>query len=131
MPGANLTWFGRNGQAGVTWYYLSGPLDGPLYQAGGKLSADFRYNLKGVDCFGEYAYDFIGGCGAWIGGTSIPVGGEEVQCRIQGLSFRLCPGILRRGACLVRQCRREGTGVGAGEIFGVSYRRYRIALRQG
>ena len=76
MPGANLTWFGRNGQAGVTWYYLSGPLDGPLYQAGGKLSADFRYNLKGVDCFGEYAYDFIGGCSAWIGGTSIPVGGE-------------------------------------------------------
>ncbi len=32
--------------------------------------------MKGVDCFGEYAYDFIGGCGAWIGGTSIPVGGE-------------------------------------------------------
>lgn len=66
MPGANLTWLGRNGQVGMTGYYASGY----------RLSADFRYNRKGIDLFGEYAYDFNGGNAAWIFGTSVPLGGD-------------------------------------------------------
>ena len=66
IPGANLTWLGRDGQVGLTGYHASGY----------RLSADFRFNRKGIDLFGEYAYDFKGGSAAWIFGTSVPLGGD-------------------------------------------------------
>ena len=66
MPGANLTWLGRNGQLGLSGYYSEGC----------RLSADFRYNHRGIDLFGEYAFDMAAGRGAWICGTSVPLGSD-------------------------------------------------------
>ena len=68
MPGTNLTWFGRNGQVGITGYYR--------YRGGGRISADFRFNRKGLDFFGEYAYDFKLGLSAWVAGASCPIGND-------------------------------------------------------
>ncbi len=66
MPGANLTWLGRNGQLGLSGYYSEGV----------RLSADFRYNRRGIDLFGEYAFDLATGTGAWMCGTSAPLGND-------------------------------------------------------
>lgn len=61
LPALNASWFGKNGQAGVT---LAG---------NGKASADFRWTVKGADLFGEAAYDFPGRAAAVVTGAIIPL----------------------------------------------------------
>ena len=60
-PGANLTWYSRYGQTGLTatWEVVS---------------VDSRYCLKGVDIFGELAYDFHNKSPAGVAGTLVPLG---------------------------------------------------------
>ena len=64
LPGASAGWFGRNGQVSITGYGS---------KAGGKLSSDFRWNWKGVDYFGEAAYDCSDGALGMVAGTSVPI----------------------------------------------------------
>ena len=69
MPGACLGWFGRNGEASVSAWCreVGGVRDG-------KVSADFRWNRKGVDWFGESALDLAGKGVAAVLGWSFPFG---------------------------------------------------------
>ena len=76
MAGGNVTWYGPLAQAGVTGYYESGPLGGPWYQQGGKVSADFRSSVRGTDLFGEYAFDFVNKALAAVSGAIVPLGGD-------------------------------------------------------
>ena len=76
MTGANLTYFARDGQFSLTGECLSDPLADGLRIRGGKLSGDFRWSRRGVDYFGEAAYDFAGDCLALILGSVIPLGGD-------------------------------------------------------
>ncbi|MCQ2119265.1 MAG: helix-hairpin-helix domain-containing protein [Bacteroidales bacterium] len=80
LPAANLSWFGRNGQVGVTGMWLSNPFGketgGLKYQAGGKVSLDSRWSVRGTDIFGEVAADCYSRCAAFVGGVVLPVGDE-------------------------------------------------------
>lgn len=73
LPGMNLSWYGRNGQIGVTSYgrFVAG---GAL--PSGKVSADFRYSRRGIDSFGECAWDFVHAAVAAVAGASLPAGGD-------------------------------------------------------
>lgn len=55
MPALNVTWLGRNGQAGITG-------------TDRKASVDFRWTAGGSDIFGECAYDIRHGCLAGVAG---------------------------------------------------------------
>jgi hypothetical protein len=55
MPALNVTWLGRNGQAGITG-------------TDRKASVDFRWTAKGSDIFGECAYDIRHGSLAGVAG---------------------------------------------------------------
>lgn len=65
MPGVIAGWLGKNGQMSFSaWRGV----------ASGKFSGDFRYNLFGVDMFGETSYDVLSGTIAAVAGTSILIG---------------------------------------------------------
>ena len=67
LPGANACWYGRSGQVSLTAFG-----DG----RSGKVSADFRWNRKGCDYFGETALDLGSGRMAAVAGTVLPLGGD-------------------------------------------------------
>ena len=70
MPGGSLGWYGRNGQVSLTGYLETGQ-EG----RGVKVSADFRFNRKGKDGFGEVAMDLSTGSVAAVTGLVLPLGG--------------------------------------------------------
>ena len=76
LVGTNLTYYARNGQFSLTGGCLSDPLTDGCRLSGGKLSGDFRWSWRGVDYFGETAWDFAGGCLGFIFGSVIPLGGD-------------------------------------------------------
>lgn len=56
MPGVNLSWYGMNGQASVS-FFARKPLEkGKTYDLM-KVSADYRYCFRGIDLFSEVAAD--------------------------------------------------------------------------
>ena len=61
--GGNATWFGRKGQVGLTAFSSDGVR---------KVSADGRFCLRGIDLFGEAAWD--GKVPAFLAGAVFPVG---------------------------------------------------------
>lgn len=65
MPGVVLGWLGKNGQVSFSAWKGS---------TSGKISGDFRYNLFGVDMFGETSYDVSSRTTAAVMGTSILIG---------------------------------------------------------
>lgn len=65
MPGASLGWLGKNGQVALSAWRGAGS---------GKVSGDFRYNLFGIDLFGETAYDAKSETLAAVVGTSVLLG---------------------------------------------------------
>ena len=65
MPGVVLGWLGKNGQVSFSAWKGS---------TSGKISGDFRYNLFGVDLFGETSYDVSSRTTAAVMGTSILIG---------------------------------------------------------
>ena len=67
LGGANLGYFGRNGQISVTAFGERG---------GGAVSTDFRFNHKGVDSFGEVAFDLASGKVAAVAGSVMPLGDD-------------------------------------------------------
>lgn len=76
MTGANITRYSRNGQFSLTGYSKTGPMNMSLRPQAGKLSGDFRYSWRGVDYFGEAAWDFAGNGPGAVLGAVFPLGGE-------------------------------------------------------
>lgn len=74
MAGANIARFTRNGQFSVTGYCKTEPKGFFLKPESGMLSGDFRYSWRGVDCFGEAAWDFAGRSPGLVIGTVFPLG---------------------------------------------------------
>lgn len=77
LPACNITWSGRNGQAGVTHYAeFSGILSGGV-KAGipdMKTSVDGSWCIRGTDIFAEAAFDWVSMRIAALAGTSFPAG---------------------------------------------------------
>lgn len=76
MTGANVTRYSRNGQFSITGYCLTGPMNMSAEPQGGKLSGDFRYSWRGVDYFGELAWDFAGESPGAVLSVVFPLGGD-------------------------------------------------------
>ena len=74
LPGGNLAWYGRNGQISFTGFGRRSVSGRRLLT--GKVSLDARYNFKGIDFFGEGAWDFAGDTGAGVAGISFPAWNE-------------------------------------------------------
>ena len=65
LAGVNAGYFGKDGQASFTAFGGSG---------GEIISADFRYNKKGVDCFGEVVLECLDRSIGAVAGTVVPLG---------------------------------------------------------
>lgn len=76
MAGSNLAYYLRHGQFSVTGCCLTNSLNDRAEIRSGKLSCDFRWSWKGVDYFGEAAWDFADRCPGFVLGTIVPLGGE-------------------------------------------------------
>lgn len=76
MTGANVTRYSRNGQFSLTGYCLTEPMNMSVRPQAGKLSGDFRYSRRGVDYFGEVAWDFAGKSPGAVFGTVFPLGND-------------------------------------------------------
>ena len=76
MTGANITLHSRNGQLSLTGYCQTEPMNMPVRPKTGKLSGDFRRSWRGVDYFGEFAWDFSGKSPGAILGAVFPLGGD-------------------------------------------------------
>ncbi|MBR1926610.1 MAG: general secretion pathway protein GspK [Bacteroidales bacterium] len=65
MPGTSVYWSGRNGRIGMS-----------AWRTGerGKVSVDFRWNIYGIDLFGEVADDLTSGAVAAVAGSSYSIG---------------------------------------------------------
>ena len=76
MTGTNVTRYSRHGQFSFTGYCLTGLMNMPVKLMNGKLSGDLRYSWRGVDYFGELAWDFTGKGPGSILGAVFSLGGE-------------------------------------------------------
>ena len=79
LLGGNATLLLRNGQWGVTGYRreVQPAKDGKPAQNGElKLSTDFFYNWRGIELYGELAWDALPGCVAGVGGVRFRMGDE-------------------------------------------------------
>jgi len=73
VQAADISWFGRMGEVSATVFIRSGdsfrmPLASSRFSAGGRIC------IRGIDFFGEGAYDLAGDRAAVVGGTAFPVG---------------------------------------------------------
>ncbi len=92
MTGANITCYSRNGQFSITGYCLTEPMNVSAKPKTGKLSGDFRYSRRGVDYFGELAWDFAGKSPGMVLGTVVPLGGEwRLSSAVHGYSADFSP----------------------------------------
>ena len=69
MPVGNITWLARSGHVGATY-------------AGGKISSDAAFCLRGVNIFGEAAYDLAASNPAFLCGTEFSA---SERLRLAGL----------------------------------------------
>ena len=91
MTGANVTCYSRNGQFSITGYCLTGPMNMSAEPQGGKLSGDFRYSWRGVDYFGELAWDFAGESPGAVLGVVFPLGGDwKLSSAVHSYSSDFC-----------------------------------------
>ena len=91
MTGANVTRYSRNGQFSITGYCLTGPMNMSAEPQGGKLSGDFRYSWRGVDYFGELAWDFAGESHGAVLGVVFPLGGDwKLSSAVHSYSSDFC-----------------------------------------
>ena len=74
MPGTFCSWGGRDGQIGLSAWWTG---------EHGKVSGDFRWNLYGIDIFGEVAADIASGSVATVLGSSISL---EEGWRVSGVA---------------------------------------------
>lgn len=79
LLGCNLTRLLRNGQWGISGYRKAPrpAADGKAAQNGElKLAADFIWNWRGTELYGEVAWDALPGCVAGVGGVRFPIGDQ-------------------------------------------------------
>ncbi len=80
LPAMNVTWYGKNGQLGITSFWQSeaigGSSNGIFYQAGGKVATDGRWSWRGCTLWWEGAMDCYTQVFAFAGGATIPLGGD-------------------------------------------------------
>ncbi len=76
LLGANISFQRRRGQFSFTGMLRGGSLGTPLKLEGGKLAGDFRWSHRGVDLFGEAAWDFGGGGPGAVAGLSARLGDD-------------------------------------------------------
>ena len=73
LPGANLSWLWRSGQAGLTHYLrYTSIFSGPVIEDM-KTACDFAFTADGVDVFGESSYDWTSRSVAALAGVVFPV----------------------------------------------------------
>ncbi len=74
LPAVNLSWYGRNGQVGLTHYAESAGIPGMFHIPDMKTSADMCFCFNGVDLFAECAYDWVSASTAALAGVVFPAG---------------------------------------------------------
>jgi hypothetical protein len=74
LPAANVSFFGRHGQVGITHYAEFSMTSERASIPDMKTSADFAVCLHGIDLFAECAYDWASGSSAALAGTVFPAG---------------------------------------------------------
>jgi len=95
MPALNVVWNHRNGQIGMTHYMdfsRSGSENNDV-----KSSIDIAWCIRGIDLFGEVAYDWKSGSPAALAGSVFPIG----ESWRSGVMIRIYPpeySSLRSGA---------------------------------
>ena len=70
-PAANIAWQGRHGGVSVTH---TAEIDGDLRIPVMRTSADAAFCIRGVNVFGELAYDWVSADAHGIAGTDFPIG---------------------------------------------------------
>ena len=73
LPAANVSYFGRHGQCGITHYAEFSITSERTSIPDMKTSADFAVCLHGTDLFAECAYDWASGSSAALAGAVFPV----------------------------------------------------------
>ena len=76
LPGANLSWLWRNGQAGLTHYLQYSSLSSGSVIEDMKTSFDLAFTVRGVDVFSEFAYDWMARSAAVLAGAVFPAGDD-------------------------------------------------------
>lgn len=83
FPAVNLAWLGRNGQVSLTGFYDTRLVGG---RHSSKVSADARFCFRGVDYFGELAYDMACGRMGGVAGSIVPIG--KVRLALSGRFYQ-------------------------------------------
>ena len=76
LPAANVSYFGRHGQAGITHYAEFSFVPEGVSIPDMKTSADLSLCFSGMDYFAECTYDWASGTMAALAGTVFPVGDD-------------------------------------------------------
>lgn len=74
IPAVNLSWFGRNGQVGLTHYAETAGIPRLFHIPDMKTSADMCFCFSGVDLFAECTYDWVTASTAALAGVVFPAG---------------------------------------------------------
>lgn len=74
IPAVNLSWFGRNGQVGLTHYAETAGIPGMFHIPDMKTSGDIGFCFNGVDLFAECTYDWVSASTAALAGVVFPAG---------------------------------------------------------
>ncbi len=74
IPALNLSWYGRNGQIGVTHYAESAGIADSFHIPDMKTSSDLCFCINGVDVFAECSFDWVASCAAALAGVVFPAG---------------------------------------------------------
>ena len=78
LPAMNVGWYGRNMSASFTHYAEFAHSSSGAYIPDMKTSADVAMCVRGIDLFGEVAFDWVNVTAAILAGTVFPCG-EEVR----------------------------------------------------
>ena len=74
LPMLNLAWYGRSGQVSVTHVAEMTGISADMYIPDMKTSVDMQMCVRGVNVYGEAAYDWINSAFAALGGSDWGVG---------------------------------------------------------
>ena len=85
MPAFNLAWYGRNGHVSFT-HVLQLPLSPSAPQTSLKTGLDAAFCIRGVNVFGEIAYDWLAGVPKALAGTRFRAG-EKTDMAVQARAF--------------------------------------------
>jgi len=125
LVGAGLSRTFRNGQLGLTGYRkgLERAPDGTALRDGElKLSADFFWNHRGREYFGEAAFDALKRQTAFVGGLRWPLGGEGMRLALTGRYYPAAYGAPYAAALRAGSKTADETGLALGWEWGSPYK---------